>query len=900
MPLVRIPFGAPFASTVADHLVQQYTSPLELAQITVWVPTTRLVGALSRALYQAAGATLLPTIRPLQLTEEAQEEQHLVGVTSGLPVVSPHARLLFFARQVARKEPDLAPEHVLAAANSLARLCDTLTQHNIALDQIRHAAPAELAHHWQENLAFLDIALNAYPAWLAETQYQDATTAQVNWLHDMAANIRQQGLSQPTYAVGFADSTPAGCQFLQAVVQAGGTLVLPGWQGEETPAEMPVSDDQAALADFMDRLGVTKEPCTQWGTAPASSRTGLTLLNAEQEATAIALLLRETLQDPSATCAVVTPDRALARQVQAQAQTWQIQVDDSGGQPLTHTPAGRLVTALLQVATEQAMPVALARLLKQPGISYACAEVLAFERAALRGIKPSHWQAYGSRVQQAPLAQELWQQLNPVLQTFFKAQYANLADKITALITTLDQLAPTWQTLAGGAEMAALLQEQHAHGELMGQVRWSMLAALVQHHGQATSVRPVQQEQTRAFIWGPLEARGQTADHIIIAGCNEGTWPHPLKPHPWLNRAMFSKLGLPDPEKIWGLAAHDFAMLAHQPRVTFTRSAYDPEGETTPSRFLVRAQASTQPWQQRQSEVEFWLTSLREQGTLAAAQPANPNPPVTSRPTAWSASTVKALMQCPYQLYVHKVLQLQPLRQLEEPVDPALKGQLLHRWLQAFFVQVEGMPPPFAEPVTTANQPEAVAHLLLLGSAALTHVDTSLQAVWQPRMAIIAQDFVQHLIDHPHRQVVGCEVRAEAPCYGVTLSAIADRVEVGAQGTILVDYKTGGVPNGKELQEGIEPQMWVEAWLQHHVGFAQPGDVEGMEFWKLSGGASAIEITSVKMTEDWLATVDQALQNMAEHYQQPAATYPAIPTSKACQYCDHAGLCRKAEWEGQL
>ena len=62
--------------------------------------------------------------------------------------------------------------------------------------------------------------------------------------------------------------------------------------------------------------------------------------NAEEEALAIAVALREAMNEPGKTAALVTPDRALARRVLAALARWNVPVDDSGGDALADTPAG--------------------------------------------------------------------------------------------------------------------------------------------------------------------------------------------------------------------------------------------------------------------------------------------------------------------------------------------------------------------------------------------------------------------------------------------------------------------------------------------------------------------------------------------------------------------------------
>ena len=66
--------------------------------------------------------------------------------------------------------------------------------------------------------------------------------------------------------------------------------------------------------------------------------------NAEEEALAIAVALREAMETPGKTAALVTPDRALARRVLAALARWNVPVDDSGGDALRRH-AGRRVRA---------------------------------------------------------------------------------------------------------------------------------------------------------------------------------------------------------------------------------------------------------------------------------------------------------------------------------------------------------------------------------------------------------------------------------------------------------------------------------------------------------------------------------------------------------------------------
>ena len=87
-----------------------------------------------------------------------------------------------------------------------------------------------------------------------------------------------------------------------------------------------------------------------------------------EEATAIAVLLREALEVPERRAALITPDRELAARVVAQLERWNIAADDTAGIPLPQTAAARVVLLLAEVLAEDAAPVPLIALLTHPNV----------------------------------------------------------------------------------------------------------------------------------------------------------------------------------------------------------------------------------------------------------------------------------------------------------------------------------------------------------------------------------------------------------------------------------------------------------------------------------------------------------------------------------------------------
>ncbi len=101
-------------------------------------------------------------------------------------------------------------------------------------------------------------------------------------------------------------------------------------------------------------------------------------------------------------------------------------------------------------------------------------------------------------------------------------------------------------------------------------------------------MREAETAHADVMIWGTLEARVQGADLVILGGLNEGVWPEPPTPDPWLNRKMRNDARLLLPDRRIGLSAHDFQQAVAADEVILTRSVRDAEAQTVPSRWVNR------------------------------------------------------------------------------------------------------------------------------------------------------------------------------------------------------------------------------------------------------------------------------------------------------------------------
>ena len=103
--------------------------------------------------------------------------------------------------------------------------------------------------------------------------------------------------------------------------------------------------------------------------------------NETEEALALAIAMRETLETPGKTAALVTPDPSIARRVAAELARWGVEVEDSAGRTLGQSPAGALARLMLDAAIEFT-PRSFLALLAHPAARFGRARAEAEARGA--------------------------------------------------------------------------------------------------------------------------------------------------------------------------------------------------------------------------------------------------------------------------------------------------------------------------------------------------------------------------------------------------------------------------------------------------------------------------------------------------------------------------------------
>ncbi|HTH96105.1 MAG TPA: double-strand break repair protein AddB, partial [Stellaceae bacterium] len=913
-----IPADRPFFNTLIAGLVDG--SPTDLAAVTILLPSRRAARALREAFLAQSGGTPMLLPRMAALGDIDAEEIDLAGgdVIAGeadlLPAISDTRRLFLLSRLIMawgrrRDGSAILPAQAAALARDLAKLIDQAHVERLGFGGLQTLVPVELARHWQVTLDFLAIVTEHWPAMLADEGVLDPADRQNRLLDAQRALWRGRPPTHPVIAAGFAGASPAVADLLSLVaVLPQGQVVLPGvdtsadaelWQAVRDDATHP----QHALARLIDHLGLAYEDLPVWGGIAgkrpqrlalareimrpaaiserwrdlgrdlghgggqdlATALQGLARIDCagpQDEATTIALLLRESLEDPDQTAMLVTPDRGLARRVAAELRRWKIDIDDSAGTPLNRTPPGLFLRLIAEAVLEDMAPVPLLALLKHPlaaggmAVPEFRALVRRLELAVLRGPRPApgleglRRAVAGKATELVLFVERIVEALEPL--TLDQQVQVSLADALAGHIRTAEALAASdvtagaerlWAGEAGEA-LALVVTEIHEAARDFPPLAPRDYPMLLETLLAGRVVRPRFGKHARLRIFGTLEARLQQADFVIMAGLNEGSWPGDAGHDPWMSRPMRRDFGLRPLEAQIGLAAHDFAGALLAPRVVLTRSLKSEGAPTVPSRWLLRLDTVLKACGLALPPAPphaAWARLIdRPTEAPEPCQPPAPCPPVAARPRSLSVTEIETWMRDPYAIYARHVLDLRAIDPIDADPGAAERGTFIHAALDRFIRAY-----PKALPADPLDK------LLAFGRQAFGEsLDRpGVWAFWWPRFERIAAWVVEEMARRRGMIAAATEAKGsielDGPAGTFILRAKADRIDLTPTGELVViDYKTGRPPSTREIQAGLAPQLPLEALIAEQGGFAdvEAAEVVALEFWRLSGGDPAGEV----------------------------------------------------------
>jgi ATP-dependent helicase/nuclease subunit B len=664
--------------------------------------------------------------------------------------------------------------------------------------------------------------------------------------------------------------------------------------------------------------------------AEDSAAPGLSLIEGEsihEEAAAIALILRETLETKGATAALITPNEKLIARVRHALTRWgltmpaeEARADVLASRAASAAANGKAedLVALMRLAGgadaaairrhAEIVDLGVLRQMWRPSSMAGVPQALAraehaiaageARHPAMKRIASTEWEAARQSAERvldalSPLASKADARLP--FQEWTAAHLAALSRLAEIGLSTERSEADERSTLDAAASVSppsltfALTDYAHLFAELC-----------------AGAKNGAQDPHPRLTLRTPLDFRLLSADVIVLGGLNESSWPRTPGPSPWLDRRARDFVGLSPEERRIGRSAQDFAALASAaPKVLLTRSRRVDGSLTRPSRWIARmtALASGAGLLETLSPEQPWLKWARSQRTPAKTAPTQrpaPTPPVSARPRRLSVTAVETWLANPYAIYARHILGLEPLNPMGEGQNLRDKGVLYHAALHHFFAAY-----PAALPANAAQE------LVRCLDRAAIELGFNLEnaPLWRPRFARFAEWFA-NTEDARRAGVrllkseVGGKLRLDAPAGPFEITARADRIDVLEDEALRIyDFKTSASAAKTSASRGA-PQLALEGMLAMAGAFAGVPEALAAELIYIvaTGGQPPGEaVQPKKPSAEAIEEASVAIVERIARFDDPETPYAYEARAVFREKADHdpyAHLARLKEWAG--
>ncbi|HUD93634.1 double-strand break repair protein AddB [Sphingobium sp.] len=979
--LYTIPAHRAFADALVTGMLARHGEDIRaLAQGMVLLPSNRAVRAVRDAFVrQSKGGLLLPrlvTIGDPDLGEQVGSALDPLGEGEPLPpAIAPVRRQMILARMVQDVKPGTDAALALQLGQALGSVLDQMQVEQVPLHALRDLnLSAELSSHWQASLALFEILLSRWPAEMARLGCIDLADRRNRLFDRLAARWAEAPPSGFVVAAGISTTAPAVARLLRRIAEMPDGMVIfagldqnmdeDGWNAigpfdpDPITGRAPAPHEthpQYALKHLLDRMSATREDVAQWrwgSEHDARAVRGRNISNAMlpprltsrwrdlktadrslggvealevatpgEEAQAIAIALREALETPERTAALVTPDRQLATRVSAHLRRWGIEADDSAGLPLSRLPPGTLLIAMAEAVAERFSPVSLLTLIKHPLVMRGEGRLAWLDGVRgldllLRGPRPQAGlmgidlllAPRGDDDRERRLRDEVrawWPTARALLEPLENGARiaSDLAGQLGMIRTQAGALSGdmVWSGHQGhaAADIFAEMEAFASEGPRQADVR--ALPLLLDHMLAGVAVRPPQGGHPRVAIMGLIEARLAQADLMILGGLNEGTWPGLPAPDPWLAPRVRRELGLPGLESRIGLAAHDFASALGAPNVLITRARRGSSGPAVASRFWLRLKAMAGPQWRTADRYALLAQVIDRPHTHIPERRPSPVPPAAVRPRLIPVTDVDRLKADPYAFYARRILRLARLDPVDADAGPAWRGTAVHEILQQW-AEEKRFDPADLEARARAMFERPEVHPLL-------------RALWQPRLieairwiaAEVAKDKTEG------RTIMAVEQEGRAEVAGVTLMGKADRIDRLTNGQIgIIDYKTGKPPSARQVKAGFALQLGLLGVIAELGGFEGLGltpKAGDFEYWSLAkkGDQFGYRERPVDplgkrdkiVTDAFTAHAHEQFEAVANDYLLGSAPFRAEINPEVANYGDYDQLMRLEEWYGR-
>jgi ATP-dependent helicase/nuclease subunit B len=244
---------------------------------------------------------------------------------------------------------------------------------------------------------------------------------------------------------------------------------------------------------------------------------------------------------------------------------------------------------------------------------------------------------------------------------------------------------------------------------------------------------------------------------------------------------------------------------------------------------------------------------------------------------------VETLIRDPYAIYARRILGLEFLKPIGAEASHQERGSAVHKAIERF----------------EDGHEHEVLSALLDEELKRAGVSPERRAAERERLMISVKALIEWFKERRAlNAAIYREKKGELPIDGVTLSGVADRIEIAPGHVAILDFKTGQPATKKQVESGLSPQLPLEAAMLARGAIVDVPAARATEltYWRVGNA----EPTPTPLALDAMAEAEKALralQGLLSRYaeaDQPFLCKPRVQFIKP--YTEYDQLARRKEW----
>jgi ATP-dependent helicase/nuclease subunit B len=280
-----------------------------------------------------------------------------------------------------------------------------------------------------------------------------------------------------------------------------------------------------------------------------------------------------------------------------------------------------------------------------------------------------------------------------------------------------------------------------------------------------------------------------------------------------------------------------------------------------------------------------WARAIDAPAVISPAKAPEPRPPADKRLTQISVTNVETLIRDPYAVYARRILRLEHLDPIGATAGPAERGIAVHRAIERF-----------------GDGADAAELIRLLDEELRRNgVAPERRAADRERLRVSVEALIAWFAERRKREAaVYRETYGKMTVDEVTLTGIADRIEIGPSHAAILDFKTGKPPTDAQVNTGLSPQLLLEAAMLAAGMFEGVPAARATElvYWRFG---NAEPTPSVVDAEGGAHEAGQnalkALRGLLARYADPGQPFLSKPRVQFLKpYAEYDHLARRKEW----